>query len=213
LKTIERDLAELPYTIRDDVVSVAERIEGGVERASQEIVRHDVANLSSASSQPHNVPDLFEHLSPSDEGMRDRERRRRKQSNSMGQRISKPYKHHAHGSAPSEPSKKHRSHSRTPRKAGQHEDHRGNGDHDDVLTSLGEESTFDQHAFEHPSIYQEQKWIWIPKDIHGFSTVLVEDLEAAGVKASDGGAGMNDQGIVYATRSPPDQPWHGGVDD
>ena|ERR1700722_323829 len=41
--------------------------------------------------------------------------------------------------------------------------------------SLGDED-FHDHAFDHPSNYQNRTWIWIPKDKLGLSTILVEEL-------------------------------------
>jgi hypothetical protein len=68
-----------------------------------------------------------------------------------------------------------------------------------------------EHTFDHPSNYEEQKWIWIPKDTLGLSTILMEDLQAAGVASSDMGADMNSDGVVEVSRGPPDEPWKGGV--
>ncbi|PFH52049.1 hypothetical protein AMATHDRAFT_57827 [Amanita thiersii Skay4041] len=70
----------------------------------------------------------------------------------------------------------------------------------------------DKHAFDHPSTYVEQAWIWIPKDYLGLSEVLIRELEEAGVEASDIGAVMDEKGIVEVTRNPPDEDWKGGHD-
>ena len=64
-----------------------------------------------------------------------------------------------------------------------------------------------EHAFDHPSTYMEQRWIWIPRDSLGLSKVLVEELREAGVFASDDGAVMDQKGIVEVTRNPPDEEW------
>lgn len=75
-----------------------------------------------------------------------------------------------------------------------------------------EEDNEDEHAFDHPSTYVDQSWIWIPRDYLGLSEVLASDLKAVGVDASDVGATMDGQGIVEVTRNPPDEEWHGGHD-
>ena len=64
-----------------------------------------------------------------------------------------------------------------------------------------------EHVFDHPSMYMEQRWIWIPRDHLGLSKVLVEELWEAGVFASDEGAVMDKKGIVEVTRNPPDEEW------
>lgn len=69
-----------------------------------------------------------------------------------------------------------------------------------------------EHAFDHPSTYVEQPWIWIPKDRLGLSSVLVSELHNAGVDASDVGAVMDKKGIVEVSRNPPDKEWEGGLD-
>ncbi|KAJ7899036.1 DUF221 family protein [Mycena leptocephala] len=82
----------------------------------------------------------------------------------------------------------------------------------DEDVSSDEEEEQDDHAFDHPSTYVEQQWIWIPKDRLGLSKLLVDDLHAVGVDASDVGAGMDEKGIVEVTRNPPDEEWDGGHD-
>jgi hypothetical protein len=77
----------------------------------------------------------------------------------------------------------------------------------------GEEEELAEHAFDHPSTYVEQPWIWIPKDGLGLSALLVNDFHAAGVDASDLGATMDDHSVVNVTRNPPDQEWEGGHDN
>jgi calcium permeable stress-gated cation channel len=71
---------------------------------------------------------------------------------------------------------------------------------------------FDEHGFDHPSTYEAQPWIWIPKDELGLSGVLVRELKDAGVDASDEGATMDKGGEVEVQRSPPDEDWAGGHD-
>ncbi|KAJ7497585.1 DUF221 family protein [Mycena latifolia] len=78
--------------------------------------------------------------------------------------------------------------------------------------SSDEEDAEDEHAFDHPSTYIEQPWIWMPKDRLGLSQLLVDELHAAGVDASDVGAVMDDKGVVEVTRNPPDEEWTGGHD-
>lgn len=75
-----------------------------------------------------------------------------------------------------------------------------------------EEEDEDDHAFDHPSTYVDQAWIWIPKDTLGLSELLVKDLKDAGVEASDVGANMDEHGVVEVTRNPPDEDWSGGHD-
>lgn len=72
--------------------------------------------------------------------------------------------------------------------------------------SSGEDSDFDDHGFQHPSTYEEQPCIWIPRDELGLSRYLVADLRMNGVSASDEGALISDEGNVTVTRGPPDEP-------
>ncbi|KAF7315698.1 hypothetical protein MIND_00085400 [Mycena indigotica] len=78
--------------------------------------------------------------------------------------------------------------------------------------STDEEEETDENAFDHPSTYQAQRWIWVPKDRLGLSRLLVDNLHRAGVDASDEGAVMDERGVVEATRNPPDEDWAGGWD-
>jgi hypothetical protein len=81
------------------------------------------------------------------------------------------------------------------------------------------EEYFEEHAFDHPSTcvssdvnfnsvlmavnsYVEQVWIWVPKDPLGFSEVIVEDLKASGIDASDLGASMDESGTVEVSACP-----------
>ncbi|TFK44505.1 hypothetical protein BDQ12DRAFT_701964 [Crucibulum laeve] len=75
-----------------------------------------------------------------------------------------------------------------------------------------DEEDQDDHAFDHPSTYVDQPWIWIPRDRFGFSELLVQDLTSAGVGASNTGAVMDGKGVVEVTRNPPDEEWTGGHD-
>jgi hypothetical protein len=76
--------------------------------------------------------------------------------------------------------------------------------------SSEDEADRDENAFDHPSTYREQPCIWIPRDTLGLSAVLVDDLKAMGVKASDEGAVMDKRGIVEVSRGPPDEEWDRG---
>jgi hypothetical protein len=69
----------------------------------------------------------------------------------------------------------------------------------------------EENAFNHPSTYQDQPWIWIPQwEVHPeISAQLVEDIKAGGVDASDIGAIIDDHGTVWVKRSPPDEDWDG----
>ncbi|RXW15422.1 hypothetical protein EST38_g10427 [Candolleomyces aberdarensis] len=82
----------------------------------------------------------------------------------------------------------------------------------DVDSMCNDEDQEDEHAFDHPSTYQEQPWIWIPKDVLGLSNILAEELRGAGVEASDVGALMDEKGVVEVRRNPPDEEWAGGHD-
>jgi len=75
-----------------------------------------------------------------------------------------------------------------------------------------DEDDENEHAFDHPSTYVDQAWIWIPKDPLGLSEILTRDLKEAGVDASDVGANMDEKGVVEVTRNPPDEDWSGGHD-
>lgn len=66
----------------------------------------------------------------------------------------------------------------------------GDGDDDDA------EEDVDEHAFDHPSTYKPAPWIWIPKDELGLSDVILEELRAVGIEASDVGAIMTDKARV-----------------
>jgi len=68
--------------------------------------------------------------------------------------------------------------------------------------SDSDEEDENDHAFDHPSTYVDQPWIWLPKDPLGLSEVLVSELKAAGVDASDVGAIMDKKGVVEVTRNP-----------
>lgn len=70
----------------------------------------------------------------------------------------------------------------------------------------------DEHAFDHPSTYVDQPWIWVPKDSLGLSEMLISDLKLVGVDASNVGAEMDEKGIVEVSRNPPDEDWSGGHD-
>ncbi|KAJ7045820.1 DUF221 family protein [Mycena alexandri] len=82
----------------------------------------------------------------------------------------------------------------------------------DEDVSSDEEEEQDDHAFDHPSTYVEAQWVWLPRDRLGLSKLLVADLHAVGVDASDIGAVMDDKGVVEVTRNPPEEEWDGGLD-
>jgi hypothetical protein len=79
-----------------------------------------------------------------------------------------------------------------------------------VDSDSDDEDDGDDHAFDHPSTYVHQPWIWIPKDTLGLSEALVMDLKKSGVEASSVGAVMDEKGVVTVSRNPPDEDWHGG---
>lgn len=81
------------------------------------------------------------------------------------------------------------------------------------LVDDSDEEDDDDHAFDHPSTYIEQPWIWIPADKLGFSAILKGDLTSAGVNAEDLGAFMDWRGTVDVKRNPPDEEWQGGHDN
>ncbi|KZV98973.1 hypothetical protein EXIGLDRAFT_831757 [Exidia glandulosa HHB12029] len=70
----------------------------------------------------------------------------------------------------------------------------------------------DEHAFDHPASYKPAKWAWVPRDPFGLSEVIVQDLVAAGIQASDVGATVDKKGVVKVSRNPPDEQWEGGMD-
>lgn len=69
----------------------------------------------------------------------------------------------------------------------------------------------EENAFNHPSTYQDQPWIWIPQwEAHPeISAQLIKDIKASGVEASDLGAIIDDNGTVWVKRNPPDEDWDG----
>lgn len=79
-----------------------------------------------------------------------------------------------------------------------------------LVDDTDEETEDDVHAFDHPSTYVDQPWIWIPADHLGLSSLLVKELMGAGVCASDVGAEMREDGTVEVSRNPPDEKWSGG---
>ncbi len=78
--------------------------------------------------------------------------------------------------------------------------------------SSDDEEDDGDHAFDHPSTYVNQPWIWLPKDSLGLSELLVGELKEAGIDASDVGATMDEEGMVEVSRNPPDEEWSGGHD-
>jgi len=76
------------------------------------------------------------------------------------------------------------------------------------------EDEFEEHAFDHPSTYMQQRMIWIPKwEAHPeLSAELVKEIEGRGVAASDMGAMIDEIGYVNVSRGPPDEDWSGGND-
>ncbi|KAJ7747247.1 DUF221 family protein [Mycena metata] len=82
----------------------------------------------------------------------------------------------------------------------------------DEDVSSDEEEEQDDHAFDHPSTYVGAQWVWLPRDRLGLSKLLVDDLHAVGVDASDIGAVMDEKGVVEVTRNPPEDEWDGGFD-
>lgn len=71
--------------------------------------------------------------------------------------------------------------------------------------SSGEDADFDDKGFQHPSTYEEQPCIWIPKDGLGLSRYLIAELSASKVLASDEGTSISDEGYVVVTQGPPDE--------
>ncbi|KAL8292653.1 hypothetical protein RQP46_001265 [Phenoliferia psychrophenolica] len=66
----------------------------------------------------------------------------------------------------------------------------------------------EKHAFDHPAGFEEQRIVWIPKDVHGFYEQEVLATEAAGVAVSSVGALMDAKGQCDAVRSPPGEEWN-----
>lgn len=82
----------------------------------------------------------------------------------------------------------------------------------DTDSDIDEEDDDNPHAFDHPSTYVEQPWIWVPKDSLGLSEMLIGELKAVGVDASNLGSSMDEKGVVEVARNPPDEEWDGGHD-
>lgn len=96
----------------------------------------------------------------------------------------------------------------SPRNGKQSSGLRGRTDGDD---SDDYDDDLEENAFNHPSTYQDQQWIWIPRweACPEISAQLIEDIKAGGVEASDLGAIIDDNGTVRVTRNPPDEDWDG----
>lgn len=96
----------------------------------------------------------------------------------------------------------------SPRNGKQSSGLRGRTDGDD---SDDYDDDLEENAFNHPSTYQDQQWIWIPRweACPEISAQLIEDIKAGGVEASDLGAIIDDNGTVQVTRNPPDEDWDG----
>jgi hypothetical protein len=72
----------------------------------------------------------------------------------------------------------------------------------------------EDNAFNHPSTWEPQRWIWLPrwKAFPAVSEELMKELKESKVDASDLGAVIDDGGNVEVTRGPPDEDWSGGLD-
>jgi hypothetical protein len=72
----------------------------------------------------------------------------------------------------------------------------------------------EEHAFDHPSTYTDQPWIWLPKwEAHPeLSAELIREMKEHHVDAADIGALIDEGGNVTVTRGPPDEDWGGGHD-
>ncbi|KAK7039088.1 phosphate metabolism protein 7 [Paramarasmius palmivorus] len=113
------------------------------------------------------------------------------------------HSHHSHS--------KHSKHSHSSSDSEDAEDTRTEEQEIDPPDSQREDDD-DPHAFDHPSTYKPQRWIWVPRDQLGLSRALVQYLKDRGVEASDEGADMDMKGVVEVTRGPPDEEWAGGHD-
>lgn len=82
----------------------------------------------------------------------------------------------------------------------------------DELQEDEPDEDFDVHGFDHPSTYEPQPWIWIPRDPLGLSQLFMRELQAEGVFSSDEGATVDIKGTVEVERTPPDENWVGGHD-
>lgn len=78
-------------------------------------------------------------------------------------------------------------------------------DRNEDTDSSGDDADFDDKGFQHPSTYEEQPCIWIPKDGLGLSRYLIAELRASDVLASDEGTSIGDEGYVVVTQGPPDE--------
>ena len=173
------------------------------------------AEASSSSPHPGEPPNFFRHLSVPEEDKHDQYNRRQKSSSSISIHLAvetpeAPQRHESSDSGGSGGLRRRSHHSDVNEAAIMP---RTEDDDDDDASSSQDEADFDEHAFDHPSTYKQQPCIWIPKDTLGLSALLVNDLRAARVKASDAGAAMDQKGIVEVIRSPPDKQWYDGDED
>jgi hypothetical protein len=85
---------------------------------------------------------------------------------------------------------------------------------DENVVDSDPDDDFEEHAFDHPSTYAQQRMIWIPRwEAHReLSAELVKEIGGRGVAVSDIGATIDEVGNVNVTRGPPDEDWSGGHD-
>lgn len=83
-----------------------------------------------------------------------------------------------------------------------------------ALVDSDEDEDLEDNAFNHPSTWAEQRFIWLPRweAFPALSEELVKEIKAGKVDASDIGAEIDDGGNVKVSRGPPDEDWSGGHD-
>ena len=71
----------------------------------------------------------------------------------------------------------------------------------------------EDNAFNHPSMWEPQRFIWLPQweAFPALSEELVKELMESKVDASDLGAVIDNGGNVKVMRGPPDEDWSGGL--
>jgi Extracellular tail, of 10TM putative phosphate transporter len=143
---VEQELSTLSSEIRQGVAGMMNMLES-VGHKNQNRGQHQTG-----ISPQQEIPNLFSHVSDPDNG-------KSRQRYTPSRFASNAHSHQDHAQ---------KSHSHSHKADHRPPEH----DHD----SSGDEEDFHDHASDHPSNYQNQTWIWIPKDKLGLSTILVEEL-------------------------------------
>jgi hypothetical protein len=224
IKSVRQRLVALPHKLHMDMPIVESSADNAPEDSAETydeqpddsgpVKDPGEAVASGSSARPGEIPDFFRHLSVPEVDKHDQYNRERSSLDAhspnktskmsrLARRLTRRKRREKHVEKPATAT--------DAAKITPAED-LGDNDDDEEEESSQDEADFDEHAFDHPSTYKEQPWIWIPKDTLGLSTLMVNDLKAAGVQASDTGAVMDSHGVVEVVRSPPDEQWYGGED-